>query len=734
MRVRPRIPTAMEERPNNSRSVPGSRRSLPLDDIGDMAGGSSSQTGFVRNLFSTGGAQASVDSTSSDGSDCSSALAAGTSAEGPGSASATAAAPPAAAACCVQGPKFKLTHEGDVQLCRLNHSRTVISKILSSKFLRRWETHKVLLGTSEMSSKTPGGFMEQPVSYSVMEDVYSLCRWDPSHKFCLRVVIPEGSLLLQAANGYLRDQWLHSILWKKSLLKHEKILLTSRRVEVVIKELKNLVELVLTTPLQDKNIYQQPLEIISKFLVASQGWLPGTAVEAVIKTVLPLMERTTPTPEICEYFCKHCRECPRSKLVFEMYTPMVQRILKRNMDFGKYPMTRLLVQEYIQSLNCQNSGLEAVEEFVRSVHGEGSTCPHPRVLPNLVATVLAGVFSLFEARRNPEDHNDASHSNIDWEAKHDCFVKVLDVIVNYEDWRLPLGQLLQPLPFPDDALACQRFTLGLEPVVERLGTDGRCEVHSVVLGAREGKAGWLELYSPGSRACQDGGALWSQLLGTLVGCGCGRRRAFLAPLAKWLGALRERALAGDVGCQLTLCAMLELGALDCPDAQLQAGSALQSSPHYGALCMRQGQARQLQQKGGPTKLTLPARSTDADLEKLLSCGSFGNLECLSLAFTQVTSACAEHLIKLPSLRYLNLWSTQFGDSGLKLISEHLPKLQVLNLCETPVTDKGLTSLESMKSLRKLNLNSTSLSAQTFECLKEKLPALQECDVRYTDAW
>lgn len=98
MRVRPRIPTAMEERPNNSRSVPGSRRSLPLDDIGDMAGGSSSQTGFVRNLFSTGGAQASVDSTSSDGSDCSSALAAGTSAEGPGSASATAAAPPAAAA------------------------------------------------------------------------------------------------------------------------------------------------------------------------------------------------------------------------------------------------------------------------------------------------------------------------------------------------------------------------------------------------------------------------------------------------------------------------------------------------------------------------------------------------------------------------------------------------------------------------------------------------------------
>ena len=43
---------------------------------------------------------------------------------------------------------------------------------------------------------------------------------------------------------------------------------------------------------------------------------------------------------------------------------------------------------------------------------------------------------------------------------------------------------------------------------------------------------------------------------------------------------------------------------------------------------------------------------------MLSSGSFGNLECLSLAFTQVTSACAKDLVKLPSLRYLNLWSTQ----------------------------------------------------------------------------
>lgn len=39
--------------------------------------------------------------------------------------------------------------------------------------------------------------------------------------------------------------------------------------------------------------------------------------------------------------------------------------------------------------------------------------------------------------------------------------------------------------------------------------------------------------------------------------------------------------------------------------------------------------------------------------------------------------------------FINL---QFGDSGLLILSEHLPKLQGLNLCETPVSDKGIQAL------------------------------------------
>lgn len=52
------------------------------------------------------------------------------------------------------GPRFKPMEEGDIQLCYLNHTRTLVSKILSSKFLRRWETHHLYLNDACMSSKT----------------------------------------------------------------------------------------------------------------------------------------------------------------------------------------------------------------------------------------------------------------------------------------------------------------------------------------------------------------------------------------------------------------------------------------------------------------------------------------------------------------------------------------------------------------------------------------------------
>ncbi|XP_054720950.1 C-Maf-inducing protein-like [Uloborus diversus] len=589
---------------------------------------------------------------------------------------------------------------------------------------------------SRSSDAMPCGFMEESVHYSAMEDMWS---WEAAQKYCICIVLPEGSLLLQVNNAYVRDQWRHSLSWKKNMLKYRKLLTNTRRPDVFIKELKGLVEMTLTTSLQDDCIYNSPLEIISEILQENLLWLPKSLNEEIICVISPLLELTTPTPDICEFLTKHCRDNPRSRIVLDMFTPIVQRILKHNMDFGKYPKTRLFVQEYVQALSYQNDGKTVLENFVGNIHGVSSTCPHPRVLPNLVSICLAAVYSLYEEKRNQtdQDRNDSTVINCDWETRLQCFITVLDIIATHEDWRPGLAQLLQPIPFPDSALADCIFTRSLKPVLEKICCDDRCEVHLMVLGIRDEKEGWLHLYCPGGIACEDDGDLWSTMLKHLLDCCC-RRKKFLEGLAKSLGPCMLRALRDDATLQSTLCSMLELEVVDNKDLQMQIITTLQSTStgkqHYASLCQRQMHLRELQQKGGPRKLTLPSRSTDADVAKLLSCGSFGNLECLSLAFTQVTSACAEQLVKLPALRYLNLWSTQFGDTGLRLISEHLPKLQVLNLCETPVTDKGLLCLCSMKSLRKLNLNSTSLSAQTFERLKQKLPALQECDIRYTDAW
>ncbi|XP_012941992.1 C-Maf-inducing protein [Aplysia californica] len=277
----------------------------------------------------------------------------------------------------------------------------------------------------------------------------------------------------------------------------------------------------------------------------------------------------------------------------------------------------------------------------------------------------------------------------------------------------------------------------MKVTIHNVSSDETCGVHQTLLGIREGKEGWFHLYCPGGIACDDDGQLWGVMLNTLMKCCC-KRKKFLMSISKMIGPIMLLALRDNFAAMEVLCSMLELEVVEGHDLRMQMITTLQSTTEgkrmYAQLCERQIAIKEMQQKGGPKKLTLPSKSTDIDLTKMLSSGSFGNLECLSLAFTQVTSACANDLIKLPSLRYLNLWSTQFGDQGLQTISEHLHKLQVLNLCETPVTDKGLACLASIKSLRKLNLNSTNLSALTFEGLKEKLPALQECDVRYTDAW
>ncbi|CAL8262732.1 unnamed protein product [Merluccius merluccius] len=759
------------------------------------------------------------------------------------------------------GMRYKLLQEGDIQVCVVKHPRTFLSKILTSKFLRRWEPHHLTLTEGSLASATPTGYMENSLSYSTIEDL-QLLAWDNAPKYCVQLSFPGGTVLLQAANSYLRDQWFHSLQWKKKIYKYRKVLNNPSRWDVVLKEIRALVDMALTSPLQDESIHQAPLHIIST-LLAENTKLSSQDHENIIVAIAPLLENNHPPPDLCEFFCKHCRQRPRSMVVIEVFTPVVQRILKHNMDFGKCPRLRLFTQEYILALNKLNAGMEVVKKFVHSMHGPTGQCPHPRVLPNLVAVCLAAIYSCYEEFINSRDNSPSlkeirngcqqqndrkppmplrmlrpeppatatllpltaahpggpplepqlppalaplSNSNhvppatplspppsivnsseilvelersnnsanarrkaggghvggdsvpnlidcllvspalntlsIQLPAQADrvlgCFALILKMLSDYDDWRPALASLLQPIPFPKEALAHAKFTKELKYVIQRFAEDPRQEVHSCLLSVRSGKDGWFQLYSPGGVACDDDGELFASMVHILMGS-CYKTKKFLLSLAEnKLGPCMLLALRGNQTMVEILCLMLEYNIMENKDTQLQIISTLESTQTglrmYEQLCDRQRELKELQRKGGPTRLTLPSKSTDADLARLLSSGSFGNLENLSLAFTNVTSACAEQLIKLPSLKQLNLWSTQFGDSGLRLLSEHLACLQVLNLCETPVTDSGLLALSSMKSLCSLNMNSTKLTVDTYEDLKAKLPNLKDVDVRYTEAW
>jgi len=270
---------------------------------------------------------------------------------------------------------------------------------MNSKYLRRWESHRLLLGATEITSLTPMGFMDCPIPYASIEDINIISRWDAGQKFCIRITIPDGSVLLQAANAYLRDQWLHSVQWKRNMLKYERLLKCVRRPEVLLKEIKNMIDLSTSTPVQDESVFQFPLELVSQLLQKNAGTVSQVPHEQIIFALTPLLENNHPTQEICDFFSKHCKNSPRSQIVIELFTPVVHRILKHNMDFGKYPRMRSFIQEYVQALSSQNDGANVVRLFVKSMHGVTSACPHPRVLPNLVAVCLAAIKNCYEEKK-----------------------------------------------------------------------------------------------------------------------------------------------------------------------------------------------------------------------------------------------------------------------------------------------------------------------------------------------
>ncbi|XP_063375697.1 C-Maf-inducing protein-like [Cydia amplana] len=637
------------------------------------------------------------------------------------------------------GPRYKLASEGSLRVCSFQHTRTVVDKILAAKFLRRWETHVLCLQEEHIVSKTPSGMLERPLPYSSMQEVYCISRWDTARKYCLRIVMPHGSLLFQASDAYTRDQWYHSIVWRRNMIRYRNILTKSDRKEVVMKELKNMVDFAMTTPLQDESVTRAPLQTLTDLLSEKKDcpeWEQWAEKASMVAA--PLLAERCASSELCALLARLCRLRPRAAPLPAL-APPVRRVLTRNVDFARAPNARRLVRDYISAVSSHNSGASLVRRFVEVTHGGRAACPHPRAAPNLAAVALAALDDRF--RDQPEPHRcDDSEDDVL------CFADILEHMSEYEDWVVVVGGVLQPVPLCAGALRCPRVAARLARVLRALAADARCAAHGCVAAPRARAMRphppqWLRAASPSdpmlalphADLCQ----LWGDMVGSLLKC-CGKRKSFLQSMSKQLPDFVLVALTEHPAALEALCLMLEWEVASGEQTQLEIIAALQGTDlgqkYYKDLCERQNNLQRLQAEGGPRRLALPVRATDEDVAALLEAGALGNLECLSLAFTSVTSACAHHLIKLPSLRYLNLWATQFGDSGVQLIAEHLPRLQVLNLCETPVSDKGIEALSALTSLRRLNLNSTRLSAEAFAALRERLPGLQEYDIRYTEAW
>ena len=609
--------------------------------------------------------------------------------------------------------RYPLLSEGDVQVCSINHHSSLLQKIMNSRLLRRWESHHLTLGDSNFYSSTPKGYMQYGVSYSSIQDVISVQNSGTGLSYCIHLILPaSGSMLLQTANSYTRDQWYHSLIWKITAVRFKKLFHKITKPEMLISELKDLVLFCMSTPISDQIIYQLPLNTVSTLLLHHDHEMNDSMRGSLVQIIAPVLEITSLTPSICKCFQRISR-VHSAVDVTESFITSVQRVLKHNTDFGKLPYLRLFVQDFLCAVYNRENSIEDIAKVIIGLHSSNAVCPHQRVLPNLVTVSLGAVYSVFE------DENSLKAE--EKKKMLDCFKCVFMCLTTYSDWLPLLAVLLQAVPFPKSALKDRSFASFLTGIIKVFTEDKRCEVHQCLLPIRDEKPGWVQIFGPGGDCCQDDGDIFAFMMMHLVPCCC-KRKKMLVNLKNSLRSLFIlMAIRGNVQSIEVLIALLDFELISDEDENLEIVSALLSSiegrQHYEELCSKRKKFIQMKLADGPHKLTLPPQSTDDDLIHLLQSGSFGNLKGLNLAFTRILSALAKYIIQLPSLMHLNLWATPFDDTGLLLISEHMRGLESLNLCETMITDEGLRALSFLENLRILNLNSTKLLALTYEHLK-----------------
>lgn len=147
---------------------------------------------------------------------------------------------------------------------------------------------------------------------------------------------------------------------------------------------------------QDERIAVTILETVGKLLdekpkaiqkveTDAQGW-----AEVVLNVASPLLERVSLPSSLAITLIRLIEEYPRSQLV-DALMPAITRCLKHIVDFGKSPHLKKLLQVYMAAIYDNDDGEAMLRDYISSLHGFRSDCPHPRMLPNLTNLSLGGI-------------------------------------------------------------------------------------------------------------------------------------------------------------------------------------------------------------------------------------------------------------------------------------------------------------------------------------------------------
>ncbi len=105
---------------------------------------------------------------------------------------------------------------------------------------------------------------------------------------------------------------------------------------------------------------------------------------------------------------------------------------------------------------------------------------------------------------------------------------------------------------------------------------------------------------------------------------------------------------------------------------------------------------------------------------------------MNIARTKVSDEGLKKLLKLRSLKKLDLSENSITDAGLKESVSKMENLDELNLSGTKVTDAGVASLRSLKHLRKLWLRDLRSVSDASVPVLISLPEMQDLELQKTN--